>query len=72
MKLSDIVTAADGDPQTEPTNGALQAAVLMPFWEEMEGLCRARLEESTIDDLMKRAIRAGLQRPAAAPVNFAI
>jgi Rrf2 family protein len=72
LRLSDIVTAAsDGDPAPEAT-GRLQSAVVAPFWEEMEALCRARLEESTIDDLMKRAVRAGLQRPAAAPVNFAI
>jgi len=72
LRLSDIVAAAaDGDPAPDAT-GRLQAAVLVPFWEELEALCRARLEENTIDDLMKRAVRAGLQRPAAAPVNFAI
>jgi Rrf2 family iron-sulfur cluster assembly transcriptional regulator len=72
LKLSDIVAAAsDGEPP-EPTAGPLQSAVLLPFWEELEALCRARLEESTIDDLMKRAVRAGLQRPATGPVNFAI
>jgi Rrf2 family protein len=72
LRLSDIVAAAsEGDPAPEAT-GRLQSAVLAPFWEELEALCRARLEECTIDDLMKRAVRAGLQRPAAAPVNFAI
>ena len=72
LRLSDIVTAAaDGDPPPEAA-GRLQSAVVAPFWEELEALCRARLEESTIDDLMKRAVRAGLQRPATAPVNFAI
>jgi Rrf2 family transcriptional regulator, iron-sulfur cluster assembly transcription factor len=72
LRLSDIVAAAtDGDPP-EPAAGRLQATVLVPFWEELEALCRARLEECTIDDLMKKAVRAGLQRPAAAPVNFAI
>jgi Rrf2 family protein len=72
LRLSDIVTAAsDGDPAPEAP-GRLQSAVLVPFWEELESLCRARLEECTIDDLMKRAVRAGLQRPAPAPVNFAI
>jgi Rrf2 family iron-sulfur cluster assembly transcriptional regulator len=72
LRLSDIVTAAsDGDPPPEAV-GRLQSAVVAPFWEELEALCRARLEECTIDDLMKRAVRAGLQRPASAPVNFAI
>jgi Rrf2 family protein len=72
LRLWDIVAASsDGDAAPEAM-GRLQSAVVAPFWEEMEALCRARLEESTIDDLMKRAVRAGLQRPAAAPVNFAI
>ncbi len=73
LRLSEIVAAAaDGDSPPEPPVGRLQAAVLVPFWEELEGLCQSRLEECTIDDLMKRAVRAGLQRPAVGPVNFAI
>lgn len=73
LVLADIVAAAaDGEPASEGSVGGLQSAVIAPFWEELEALCRAKLEESTIDDLMKRAIRAGLQRPAAGPVNFAI
>lgn len=73
LKLSDIVAAAsEGDPSPESGGSRLQSAVLAPFWDELEALCRARLEETTIDDLMKRATRAGLQRPAAVPVNFAI
>ena len=73
LRLLDIVTAAcDGDTPAEAGAGRLQAAVLVPFWNELEALCRARLEERTIDDLMKQAVQAGLQRPATAPVNFAI
>ena len=73
LRLSDIVAAAcDGDPPGEAAPGGLQSAVLLPFWDEMEALCRAQLEACTIDDLMKRAVRAGLQRPAAGPANFAI
>ena len=73
LRLWDIVVAAsDGDPVADTAGGAMQAAVIGPFWDEMEALCRTRLETCTIDDLMKRAVGAGLQRPAAAPVNFAI
>jgi Rrf2 family iron-sulfur cluster assembly transcriptional regulator len=74
LKLSDIVAAScEGDPApVDSATGGLLAAVLVPFWDELEALCRARLAECTIDDLMKRAVRAGLQRPATAPVNFAI
>ena len=73
LRLWDIVLAAsDGDPASDTAGGAMQAAVIAPFWDELEGQCRTQLETSTIDDLMKRAVRAGLQRPAAAPVNFAI
>ena len=73
LRLSEVVAAAcDGDPPTEAPTGSLQSAVVLPFWDELEALCHARLEECTIDDLMKRAVRAGLQRPAAVPLNFAI
>ncbi len=73
LTLADIVAAAlDGDVDPPPPEGRLQAAVLAPLWDELEGVCRARLESLTIDDLIKRAAKAGLQRPAPVPVDFAI
>ncbi len=73
LPLSSIVAAAqEGDVDPPAPEGRLQSAVLAPLWDELDGLCRARLEALTIDDLMKRALSAGLQRPAQAPVDFAI
>ncbi len=73
LPLSDIVAAVrEGDMEPPPPEGRLQAAVLVPLWDEMEALCRVRLDSLTIDDLMKRATKAGLQRPAPVPVDFAI
>ncbi len=73
LPLSDIVAAAlEGDVDPPPPEGHLQSAVLVPLWDELEALCRARLETLTIDDMMKRAAKAGLQRPAPVPVDFAI
>jgi len=73
LHLSAIVAAAlEGDVDPPAPEGRLQSAVLAPLWDELEGLCRARLEALTIDDLMKRASSAGLQRPAPVPVDFAI
>lgn len=58
---------------TEPVlSGRLQEAVVAPLWAELDGLLRERLAALTLDDLMRRAAAAGLQRPAAAPLNFAI
>ncbi len=73
LHLSAIVAAAlEGDAEPPPPEGRLQSAVLAPLWGELEALCQARLESLTIDDLIKRAVGAGLQRPAPVPVDFAI
>jgi Rrf2 family iron-sulfur cluster assembly transcriptional regulator len=72
LKLAEIVmSATDGDEGEQPS-GILHSAVLAPLWGEMEGLCQQHLEALTIDDLMKRAVAAGVKRPSAEPVNFAI
>jgi Rrf2 family transcriptional regulator, iron-sulfur cluster assembly transcription factor len=73
LRLSEIVAAAlEGDVDPPIPEGRLQSAVLAPLWDELDGLCRARLEALTVHDLMKRALSAGLQRPATVPVDFAI
>ena len=73
LRLSDIVAAVlDEDADHDSPAGALQAAVLAPLWAGMDALCRTHLAGLTIDDLVKQAVKAGLQRPAAIPVSFVI
>ncbi|MCW3476109.1 Rrf2 family transcriptional regulator [Limobrevibacterium gyesilva] len=74
IRLSDIVavaTADDADAQEGPT-GRLQAAVIDRLWSELEDAARNQLSTLTLDDLLRRATAAGLRRPTAEPINFAI
>jgi Rrf2 family transcriptional regulator, iron-sulfur cluster assembly transcription factor len=74
IRLSDIVTVAvadDADPAEGPT-GRLQAAVVDRLWAELDETARTALSSLTLDDLMRRAAAAGLRRPAAEPITFAI
>ena len=74
ITLADIVAAAvadDAEPTDGPT-GRLQAEVVDPLWGELEEQARARLAALTLDDLIRRAAAAGLRRPAAEPISFAI
>jgi DNA-binding IscR family transcriptional regulator len=56
IHLSDIVSAVVSDP----------------LWAQLDEAARAPLANLTLDDLLKRASAAGLRRPAAEPISFAI
>jgi Rrf2 family iron-sulfur cluster assembly transcriptional regulator len=74
IRLADIVTVAtDGDVDpTDGPGGRLQSAVVDRLWGDLEEAARARLAALTLDDLMRRAAAAGMRRPAAEPISFAI
>lgn len=74
VALTEVVAAvAEGaDPPEDGLSGALQSAVAGPLWEELEAGLREQLAALTLDDLLRRAQAAGLKRPAAEPLNFAI
>jgi len=74
IKLADIVTVAlSEDAETgEGPSGRLQTAVVDRLWCELEDGARAQLAALTLDDLMRRAAAAGLRRPTAEPITFAI
>lgn len=67
--LGDPAGAEPGEPGLA---GRLQEAVVAPLWAEFDALLRERLAALTLEDLLRRAAAAGLKRPAAAPLNFAI
>jgi Rrf2 family transcriptional regulator, iron-sulfur cluster assembly transcription factor len=74
IRLSDIVTVAlaeDADPGEGP-GGRLQTAVVDRLWNELEDQARTQLSALTLDDLIRRAAAAGLRRPTAEPISFAI
>jgi Rrf2 family protein len=74
IRLVDIVTVAtaeDAEPQDGPS-GRLQTNVVDRLWGELEETSRTHLSGLTLDDLMRRAAAAGIRRPAAEPITFAI
>ena len=74
IRISDIVTAVtaeDAEAQEGPS-GRLQASVVDPLWNELDAAMRSRLAGLTVEDLLRRAAAAGLTRPAAEPIMFAI
>jgi Rrf2 family protein len=74
IRLADIVTVAlaeEAEPADGPT-GRLQTAVVDKLWGELEESARAQLAALTLDDLIRRAAAAGMRRPAAEPISFAI
>ena len=74
IRVVDIVTVAtaeDAEPQDGP-GGRLQTSVVDRLWGELEETARAHLAGLTLDDLMRRAAAAGIRRPAAEPITFAI
>ncbi len=74
ISLADIVAVAvadDAEPTDGPT-GRLQALVIDRLWGELEEQARAQLAALTLDDLIRRAAAAGMRRPAAEPISFAI
>jgi Rrf2 family protein len=74
IRLADIVTVAlaeEAEPTDGPT-GRLQTAVVDKLWGELEEQARTHLASLTLDDLIRRAAAAGMRRPAAEPISFAI
>lgn len=74
ISLAEIVAAAlasDVDP-AEPPPSPLHAAVVDPLWSELSDGVRSRLETLSLEDLTRRAATAGLQRPTAEPISYAI
>ena len=73
IRLWDVVTAvAEECEDATALSGPLHDAVVVPLWRELDGVLRRELETLTVEDLLRRAQVAGLQRPSAEPLNFAI
>ena len=74
IRIADIVATATADDETtrDAPAGRLQSGVIDPLWADLEGAARAQLAKLTLDDLLARATSAGLRRPTAEPITFAI
>ncbi len=79
IRLLDLVQAleeaAEGpgaDAGPDSLGGELQRAVTLPLWTDLDSLLRERLAALNLDDLLRAAQAAGLRRPSAEPLNYAI
>ncbi len=52
--------------------GRLHRAVIEPLWDEFDALLLAQAEALTVEELLKRAAKAGLRKPVSEPLNFVI
>jgi Rrf2 family iron-sulfur cluster assembly transcriptional regulator len=74
IRLAEIVAVAlsEDDEAGHGPAGRLQSAVIDRLWRELDDTVREKLQSLTLDDLLRRAAAAGLRRPAAEPITFAI
>ena len=74
IRLSDIAATvlADEAPAPDGPGGRLQTAVVDRLWSELDAAARTQLGALTLEDMMRRATAAGLRRPTAEPITFAI
>jgi Rrf2 family iron-sulfur cluster assembly transcriptional regulator len=73
IKLSEIVAVAGGEEPdaADGPRGALLEKVVS-LWLKLETTTQGVLAGMTLDDLLRQAGAAGLQRPDAEPITFAI
>jgi Rrf2 family iron-sulfur cluster assembly transcriptional regulator len=74
IRLDEIVAVATAEePEaSDGPGGRLQELVVDRVWSELEDTARRQFASLTLDDLVRRATAAGLRRPAAEPITFAI
>ena len=53
-------------------SGRLHRMVIEPLWGDFDAALLALAETLTIEDLLKRAAKAGLRKPVNDPLNFVI
>jgi Rrf2 family iron-sulfur cluster assembly transcriptional regulator len=74
IKVSDVITVGLNslDDNGHGLGGQLQGKVIEPLWQEFDASLLAVAESLTIEDLLKRAAKAGLRRLVNEPLNFVI
>jgi Rrf2 family protein len=74
IKLADVIAIALSSLEESGPDltGRLQRAVVDPLWGELDAALQAQLDGVTVEDLIRRAAKAGLRKPVSDPLNFAI
>jgi Rrf2 family iron-sulfur cluster assembly transcriptional regulator len=74
IKVSDAIAVglSSLEESVHDLNGRLHRSVIEPLWGEFDAACLALAESLTVEDLLKRAAKAGLHKPVTDPLNFVI
>jgi Rrf2 family iron-sulfur cluster assembly transcriptional regulator len=74
IRLTDVIMVALSslEESAPDLTGRLQRAVVDPLWAEFDAALQAQLDGMTVEDLLRRAAKAGLRKPVSDPLNFAI
>jgi DNA-binding IscR family transcriptional regulator len=74
IKVSDAITVGLNSLEDGGLDlgGRLQRVVIEPLWAEFDAALLALAESLTVEDLLKRAAKAGLRKPVNDPLNFVI
>ena len=67
VALADEIATSDDGPA-----GELQSRVVEKLWGDLDEDLIARLRKTSLDELVRRAEAAGLERPLAEPITFSI
>ncbi len=73
ITLAEVAAAMIAMAGTEtPAPAAGLAAIAMAAWQAADAAAATALREVTLEELVRRAVAAGLRRPALEPVSYAI
>jgi Rrf2 family transcriptional regulator, iron-sulfur cluster assembly transcription factor len=74
LKVSDVVAVglASLEDGGLDLSGRLQKTIIEPLWTEFDNAIMTIAGNLTIEDLLKRAAKAGLRKPISEPLNFVI
>jgi Rrf2 family iron-sulfur cluster assembly transcriptional regulator len=74
IKVSDVIIVGLNSLEeiVHDLSGRLHRAVIEPLWGELDAALLALTDSLTIEDLLKRAAKAGLRKPVTDPLNFVI
>jgi Rrf2 family protein len=74
IKVADAITVGLNslEESVHDLSGQLHRMVIEPLWAEFDAALMALADSLTIEDLLKRAAKAGLRKPVTEPLNFVI
>ena len=74
IKVADVIAVglASLEEPAMDLSGRLQRAVVETLWDEFDAALMQIAGALTIEDLLKRAAKAGLRKPVNEPLNFVI